>query len=404
MRSEGGSIPGPPGRAAPAFLSAGFRPFFAGAGLYALVAGLAWIPLYERGSVPDFPLVPALWHGHEMLFGYAVAPLAGFLLTATPGWGGTKPIGAARLAGLFVLWLLGRIAYGFAGGLPAALVAGLDLAFLPVLALAVAPAIVRAENKRNRIFFAIVALLIASNVMVHLETLGIDSPGASYGLRLALDVFVLLIAMIGGRIVPSFTANWLGAQGREAAPFRPAFLERAAILSIALLIVADILLPESAVSGLFALAAGVLNLLRLSGWRGHRTWREPLLGVLHLGYLWLGAGLVLKGLGDLAIGLPGMVSIHGLTIGAIGTMTLAVMSRAILGHTGRPLRAAPATSAAYALISLAALLRIVMPVAAPGLYDLSVVASALAWAAAFALFSAVHLPMCLAPRSDGRAG
>jgi uncharacterized protein involved in response to NO len=126
--------------------------------------------------------------------------------------------------------------------------------------------------------------------------------------------------------------------------------------------------------------------------------------VLHVGYLWLGVGLVLKGLGDFAVGLPGLVSVHGLTIGAVGTMTVAVMSRAILGHTGRPLRAAPATSAAYAVISLAALLRIVMPLLDPGLYDVSVFASGLAWAAAFALFSSVYLPMCLSPRVDGRAG
>lgn len=388
----------------PVFFAAGFRPFFSAAGLYGLLAMLAWLALFDGWLAPDLPLAPSAWHGHEMLYGYAAAAFAGFLLTATPNWGGTPPLAGARLAGLFVLWLLGRALFWLSPVVPAALVAAVDLAFLPALLLVVVPSLLRAPSKRNRVFLVVFALLVAGNVFVHLDALGLPGPGASYGLRLALDVFALLIAMIGGRIVPSFTANWLAQRGRGEEPRRSERLDRLALLSLALMIAADLALPQSAASGAAAFVAALVNLLRLSGWRGPATRSEPLLWALHLGYLWLVLGLALKGLGDLGAGLPGNLSIHALTIGAIGTMTMAVMSRAALGHTGRALRAPAGLAAAYLLVSAAALVRIALPLAAPSLYGASVAASGLAWAAAFAVFSAFVVPICLAPRADGKPG
>jgi uncharacterized protein involved in response to NO len=330
------------------------------------------------------------------MFGYGGAVFAGFLLTAGPGGTGTAPVAGRPLALLALVWLAGRVVMALAGSLPGWLVAAVDLAFLPALALAVAGPLLAARKPHNVVFLGLIGLLVGCNALVHAEGLGLLARSASAGVRLAVDTAALMIAMIGGRVVPAFTANALAARGIAAKIVRSPVLDRAAVLATALFLLADGLRPGTMLAGLLALAAAALHVARLSGWRTLRTLDTPILWVLHLGYVWLAVGLGLRALASLTPVIPDSVALHGLTIGAIGTMTMAVMSRAVLGHTGRPLVAARRTVAAYVLISLAALVRLGFA----GMHPAAHTISGLLWAAALALFVLVHAPMLIGPRVD----
>jgi uncharacterized protein involved in response to NO len=386
----------------PALFAYGFRPFFLGAGIYALLAMLGWLASHFGLGLPAH--ATAVGHGHEMLFGYAAAVLAGFLLTAVPSWTGGEPIRGARLAALFGLWLAGRIAFWLAPALPSALVAAADLVFLPALALMLIVPLARAEKKHNLVFVLVLLLLTASNLIIHLERLGVSQPGASYGLLVTVDLFALLITVIGGRVIPSFTSNALTASGRADRVTRHPLLDRAAIGAMALLLLADLALPESRLGGAVALAAALVQAVRLALWRPLVTLRAPILWILHLSYGWLVVALAVKGFGGVTDLIAPSLGIHVLTIGAIGGMTLAFMTRASLGHTGRALEVHPLTVAAYGLISIAVLARVALPLADARLYALGITLSGIAWALAFALFAAVYAPILTRPRRDGRPG
>jgi uncharacterized protein involved in response to NO len=389
-------------RAGPGVLFAyGFRPFFLLAGLYGALAAPLWLALYTGWLGVEPALPPPLWHGHEMLFGYATAVLAGFLLTATPGWSGLPPVAGAPLAGLVVLWIAGRMASWFGGGLPTAATI-VDLAFLPALALAIVPHL-EAAARRNLVFLPLLGALFLADLAVDLEGAGLVRGIATMALRGALDLFVLMIALIGGRIVPSFTVNALKARG-EAAPLRSfSWLDRSALAALIAMLLADLAtLPQAA--GALALVAAVLNGLRMWGWHSRRALGEPLLWVLHLGYAWLAVGLAWKGLVDLTGVLPGTEALHGLAIGAIGTMTIGVMSRASLGHTGRPLVAPRLAVPAYVLISGAAFARLAAPLLAADLYLPALLVSASLWCAAWLLFLAAFGGILIRPRIDGQPG
>jgi uncharacterized protein involved in response to NO len=372
-----------PVRLPSAFLSYGFRPFFLGAGVVGAAAVPVWLLVFTGWLVLPSTLPPPLWHGHEMLLGYGTAALAGFLLTATPGWSGQAPISGVPLALLAGLWLLGRVAMAAGAGAP--LVAALiDLAFLPALAVALLPAL-RAAARRNLVVLPILGGLLLADLGVQLDALG-PLPGlGTPSLRLALDLLVLLIALIGGRIVPAFTAN--------------AAIDRAALLALGVLTVADLAAPGP-VSGAIAVLAALVHGARLQGWWTRSILAQPIVWVLHLGYAWLVLGLVWKGVVEVTdLVAPGS-AVHGLAVGAVGTMTLAVMSRATLGHTGRTLRAAPATVASYVLASVAAVLRLAAALLDGPLLLPCLILSGAAWSLAFVLFLVVHTPMLLRPRAD----
>ncbi len=402
---------GPAGAGSPlggVLFAYGFRPFFLMAGLFSALAMVVWLGLYAGAFafVSSYP--PQLWHAHEMLFGFTACVIAGFLLTAAPNWTGARPLAGRPLAGLAALWLAGRIAVWAVPAVPLWLAAVLDIAFLPALILALVPTL-RKGSAKNFVFPAILALLTVANLLFHLEALGIGDMG-SLGLTVAVDGIALFIAIIGGRVTPTFTANALSAQalahrreGEIEIVSKP-WLNKAAIASVVLLIAADLVAPGSLVAGLVALAAAALNALRLAGWKTVRVVRWPMLWVLHLGYGWLVLGLAVKGLGDLTGALAPVAALHGITIGAIGTMTLAMMSRASLGHTGRPLEVGPAMAAAYLLPSLAALVRLLTPIVAPGAYAASITVSGLLWTLAFAIFAGLFSPILVRPRIDGRPG
>ena len=345
-------------------LSGGFRPFFLLASAWAALAVPVWLAAYVHGYTLRGPLPALFWHGHEMVFGFGFAAVAGFLLTAIPNWTGRLPVRGTALAALVSLWLTGRIA------MLVPEVALLDLAFGAALIIVVARELVAGRNWRNLPMLLALALLFAGNLLFHL--------GIYTGLRLGIATLCMLIALVGGRIVPSFTRNWL-AKARLAPPAPEGRLDRIALVVTLLALAAWV--ADAWFSSWLLLGAGVALAARLSRWRGLSTVREPLLFILHVGYGWLALGLILLGLeaGSAA-------ALHALTVGAIGTMTLAVMTRASLGHTGRTLVADRPTVAIYLLITLAALLRVAGPFA--GAHAVLVTSLAgLAWSAAFATFA-----------------
>jgi uncharacterized protein involved in response to NO len=324
----------------------GFRPFFLLAGLWAAVGMGAWLIFLWWGVLPPTAFAPGVWHAHEMLFGYVVAAVAGFLLTALPNWTGRAPLSGWPLGGLAFLWCAGRAAVALSAVIGAPVAAAIDCAFLAGLLIMALSAIVSGRNWRNLPVAAAIALLLAANGMSHAGVMGMEKLGDA-SLRLAIAVIIMLISLIGGRIVPNFTDNWLKQQG-----------------------------------------------IRFVRWHGTETGAEPLVWVLHLGYGWVAAGLVLTGCGIIISALGPSPALHALTIGAMGTMTLGVMTRATLGHTGRALRADRVTTAAYLLVSLAALVRVSAGLEPAMAIELQT-AAGIAWIAGFGIFILRYGPMHL---------
>ena len=380
----------------PPLLTAGFRPFFLAAAAWATLSMAAWMPMLSGQLELPSRFDPLSWHIHEMLFGFVMATVGGFLLTAIPNWTGRAPVAGTPLAVLAGLWLLGRVVCVFSAMIPAGLVIAGDLAFPVALEVVAARELIAVGNRRNYPLLAPVILLAIANLLSHLQALGMAVPFGS-GWRLGIAVVIVLISVIGGRIVPAFTNNWLGARGlTPVAPSIP-WLEIAARGTLIAAMLGWVFLPDWRPLGVLLLVAAALNLARLARWRGIATLEEPLLLVLHVGYLWLVIGVALLGLSLISDVVPPAAAVHALTAGAMGTMTLAVMTRATLGHTGRVLRADKVTMLIYALASASALLRIVAAWVIDGQMDLYDVA-ALAWVGAFALFAAEYGPMLLAAR------
>lgn len=383
----------------------GFRPFFLAAGAYAAIAmtaWLTWIAIHASSGALTYITIsepPHLWHAHEMIYGFATAAAAGFLLTAIPNWTGADRYQGTPLMMLFALWFAGRVVMWFTAHLPAGLVAVVDMAFIPALVASAARQLFIRPAARNLIFIVLLGVLIAGNTMFHLARIGTAPGWESAGVRLGLFVFVLMIGIIGGRIIPAFTHNALNKRGiRDAMPQRFALLDAASLVSIVLFILAAISGLPPAVLGTVALAAALVNTVRMALWRPDKVLREPILWVLHLGYAWLVLGLFLAGAASFWDAVGEVAMLHAFGTGAIGTMILAVMSRASLGHTGRPLTASPTTAAAYVLVSVAAALRVFGAAAFPQLYNEVMLAAGLAWIAAFVIFTAVFAPILTRPR------
>ncbi len=386
--------------AGPAVLSAGFRPFFLLAALWAALAVPLWLVVF--GGIADVPtaLAPALWHAHEMIFGYGGAVVAGFLLTAIPNWTGRMPLQGGSLGALALLWLAGRVALLVSQIVGAAIAAALDLAFPAVFLAVIAREVLTGRNWRNLPMLLALTGLLAGNALVHAEVLGFAET-AQLGTRLGLGTLLMLISLVGGRIVPSFTRNWLVKERPEVAvPAVFGMLERAALGIVALALAIWVAASDSAVSPWVEITAGLAVGVRLARWRGIATLREPLLLVLHLGYGWLALGLLLLGVNRLAPLLPATTALHALTVGAIGTMTLGVMTRASLGHTGRSLVAGPRTIAIYALVTLAALLRLAAPLGEAH-YLLPLSLAGAAWSGAYGLFVLSYGGPLTRPRARG---
>lgn len=385
-------------RIGPAILAQGFRPFFLAAGLWAIVAlGLSFAMIRGDISLPT-AFDPISWHIHELLFGYVAASVAGFLLTAIPNWTGRLPLHGRPLLVLALLWLAGRVAVAFSLHTGLWLAAAFDLAFLAALVAAAGREVIVGRNWRNLPVILIVSLLLLANALFHAEALELIATDG-LGRRLAIAVFIMLISLIGGRVVPSFTRNWLVKQQATRLPAPLGGFDKAALVATALALVWWAVWPEGMPLALLLTIAAALQAARLSRWCGLAVWREPLLWVLHLGYAWIpvGLGLLAYAHWDSAGWVwawPGArtAAFHALTVGAMATMTLAVMSRAILGHTGRPLWAGRGLTACYGLVTTAVLLRLGATVW-DGAQSELLLGAAAAWIGAFALFLGVCGPM-----------
>lgn len=382
----------------PAILTYGFRPFFFGAGLWAVLAMALWIPLLTGHLTVPTAFDPVSWHAHAFLFGYLGAVVAGFLLTAVPNWTGRLPIVGWPLGGLFVLWLLGRVAVTFSAGLPPLVVALVDLAFPLVFAAAIGREILKGKNWRNLIVLAMLTIFALGNAVFHWEAARGHYAAQGYGVRIALAAGIMMIAVIGGRVIPSFTRNWLVKQRETRLPTPPMQrFDNAALLVLLVALLLWVALPNSALTGGALVAAGLVHLVRLARWAVLRTGAEPLVWVLHAGYLFLPLGALALGLETVLPGTFGMSAAqHFWMAGAVGLMTLAMMTRATLGHSGQALTAGRGTQAIYLLMILSVLARVAAGLTPAQAGWLHVVAG-LAWLGTFILFSVIYGRLHLRP-------
>ncbi len=379
----------------PAILERGYRPFFLGATLFAALAIPVWVWMLSTGMTFGTGLSSRELHIHEMVFGYPSAVIAGFLLTATPNWTGRLPVIDKPLAGLFLLWFAGRAAMTIPFDVPVA-ASVVDCAFLVVFAGLIYREILAAGNKRNLPICVLVSLIAIANISFHV--LAARQGDTDIAVRGALGIVAVMLMLIGGRVIPSFTRNWLASKGETQLPAPMSRFDYVALATGVVAVLLWIATPQWGVTAIVAIIAGLVHLIRLARWRGWKTLAEPLVTILHIGYLWLPVWFVLLGTSIMTSGWPDKsVSVHALTAGAIGTMTVAVMSRAILGHSGRRLHAGPATVAIYALIASGAILRIFAS-AIPLEYTYVLAISGGLWSGGFALFVWVYGPMCVMRR------
>jgi len=387
--------------------SEGFRIFFLAAAVYGVVSmllWLGWLAVHAAGgaftSLPFAP-PPHHWHAHEMVFGYGTAVLAGFFLTAVPNWTGALPSRAAFIATLAAMWLAGRLAIFFSGSLPATLVMAVDLVFIPALAWKVLSNLLKRPKTQNMMFVGLLALMLAGNLAVHLDWTGVTSGTADTGLIAGLLTLAAMIAVLGGRVTPAFTRNALQRAGGDIAlplsrlPFEIAGVATAIALPLLVLVDTDARLL-AAVDGVAAIAHAV----RLAGWRGLSVLRQPILWSLHLGFLMLVLGYGALALHWAGVDIGRAAAVHLVGIGAIGGMTLAVMSRAALGHTGRPLIVPAPVPIAYGFVAIAALVRSAGVILVPEHYYSVMFVSGGLWVLAFAIFVAVYTPIVASPRVE----
>jgi len=373
----------------PILFSHGFRVFFLLAGIWAALAMSLWVVFLATGTQIPSRMIGADWHMHEMVFGYSSVVIAGFLLTAVPNWTGRLPVLGWPVVGLSSIWVAGRIAVFVSEWLPTIVAPLVDSAFLIVLAAVLAREIIAGKNWRNLKVLGVVALLAISNGIFHYEALNGSALGG-YGIRLGVGTIVFLIILIGGRVIPSFTRNWLARQtpGRLPTPINR-FDTFAIAIAIATLLT-WIIIPEFVGVRILSALAAVTHAVRLARWAGWRTMAEPLVLILHIGYAFVPLGFLLVAIGDNSQ-IP-----HAWMVGVIGVVTMAMMTRVSLGHSGRPLASTKPIIAIYVAVVLAALLRILtefMPEQTHLLY-----ASATLWIAAFAGFAIVYYPILAKPR------
>ena len=373
----------------------GFRPFYLLASTFAALSIVLWVCQYT-GHLPALYVRSPAWHGHEMLFGYTLAVVAGFLLTAVRNWTGKPTPAGAPLIALAMLWVAGRVLVLTPFATAAAVV---NAAFPVAVAIGIGIPIVQSRNQRNYFFIALLLFLGLAVLAFHLGTLGVLPWPERASLQLGLDVVLFLMAVMGGRVIPMFTNN--GIPGVQAT--RNPVIEKLALGVVLALIAADLLQAPFTVIAVLALLAAAFHAARLYLWQPWRTAGTPIVWVLHLAYAWIVVYLVMRGLAALGI-VNELFAAHALTIGAIGGMTMGMMTRTARGHTGRPLIADRFEVACYGLVALAAALRVFGGMLLTDAYVTTVVVSGICWSAAFALFAARYWPVLSRPRLDGKPG
>jgi len=380
----------------------GFRSHF----LLAGVAALCLVPLWASNVVWNTPFgsgwPPILWHGHEMLFGFIACAIAGFLLTSVPSWTGRKGFAGRPLVVLAGLWIAARLLIASSAAWPLYLIAVADLAFLPALGFLIAPPLLR-ERNRNAPLLLILTLIWCSDLAFYVGLSRNDSPFALHAIHVGIDIVLILVTVIGGRIIPAFTAAALRPSGLQDRVQSRRALTLLAIGAMSLVAISDVFGAGARATGVVAGVAACIQALRLLQWGGLWTLRQPIVWVLHVSYAWLPLGLALKATALLTGAAFGAFWLHALTIGALTTMILAVMTRAALGHTGRRLIVDPLITLAYLLLTAAAAVR-VFGVSLHLNYSVVILWSALLWSTAFALYLVVYAPILWSPRVDGKPG
>jgi uncharacterized protein involved in response to NO len=374
----------------PAILSYGFRPFFLASAIWAALTVAIWLPMLTGRLTLPTAFTPLQWHVHELLYGYVPAVIAGFLLTAVPNWTGRLPVTGSPLLALFIAWAAGRIAVLVSVWIGPLVTAAVDMSFLAALAAVIAREIIAGKNTRNLKVLVVVALLLAGNAAFHAESAW--SLGDRYGIRIGIAAVIVLIMLVGGRIIPSFTRNWLArrATGRLPVPFNR--FDLAVMIAGTVALGSWIVVPDLLATAVLAFVAAGLNVLRLGRWAGERTAAEPLVLILHVAYAFVPIGFLLLAIG---IAAPDVITpigaVHAWTVGAVGLMTLAVMTRASLGHTNQPLTATPRIQLIYLAAITAAVARIFAAFGIarePMLY-----LSATTWMLAFFGFAIIYAPL-----------
>lgn len=381
------------------WLHKGFRPFFWLAAVHGAVLVPLWLGVLAGAYHPSRYFDAVSWHAHEMTFGFSMAVIAGFLLTAVGNWTQQETAVGPRLGFLVVLWSLGRVSVTVPG-IPAAVVAAVDLLFVPVLSWTVLRPIARSGNWRNMVMVVALWVMGIGNAMMHLDALGVWGGARRRGQFLALDAIVLVVVLISARVIPMFTRN--GCPTAQVVV--RARLSMAGAMVTALVGVFDVLAPNASWKFSCCLVAGGLVWARAVGWGTMSTARSPLLWVLHAGHAWLGMGLLLRGLSYWVPGIPESTAVHGLTVGAIGTLCVGMMSRVSLGHTGRPLTAPRFAVLSFVSISMAAVARVFAPLLMPQFSRLSIWLSGALWSLALVFFLAGYSVVLGAPRVDGKPG
>ncbi|WP_461482540.1 NnrS family protein [Porticoccus sp.] len=385
-----------------AWLNLGFRPFFMGAALFAVLSMSVWAAIFPLQILPPLnELPPITWHAHEMIYGYALAVIAGFLLAAVKNWTGLPTPSGMLLLLLFALWLAARLLPLAGHWIPLQWTAFSDLLFMAMLIPAVAVPIIRAKSRRNLVVIAILALLLTGNCLFYLGVFGILTDGIRLGLYLGFYIIIALVLMMGRRVIPFFTERGVGY---SVTLTNYPWLDKTVPLLMVAFIAAELLAPGNLLTTVVAAVLTVLLGLRLVGWHTKGIWRKPLLWVLHVAYGLVVLGFALK-VAAFLFGTSPFLAVHAFALGGIGLMTLGMMARVCLGHTGRNVFAPPAAVTwMFLLLCGAALARIFLPLLAPSYYDLWVGLSQLCWIMSFVLFALVYLPMLVTPRVDGQPG
>ncbi len=380
----------------------GFRPFFLLGSLTSMLLVLFWAWAFYSGLTLGGHFDPIVWHAHEMIYGFSLAIVAGFLLTASPNWTRSTPLSGKNLKRLFCLWFLGRLLMAlslfewpylnYAASL-------IDLLFIPFLIVALAPPLIKAGRFSNSQFLVILGILGIGNLLIHLSSLNIiDYSYANKAIYLGVNLILLIIVIIGGRIVPAFTGNALRVEA-----WKWPVIEYFALGSLWAYILLSFFVDDGKVIGWIALFAGLFNLIRMAGWNTIKTLKYPLLWILHLGYLWIVIGFILVFLSDVVGILPRSVAIHAFTAGSMGTFIIGMMSRVSLGHSGRPLQLAKGFILSYICITLSGVVRV-----ASGFYmehyTLGILVAGIFWGLSFLIFLIYYARVLILPRADGRPG
>ncbi len=383
-----------------ALFNLAFRPFFLFAALSSLLLMVHWLMLLGKGHLTySYYQLSQVWHGHEMLFGYAVAVIVGFLLTAVRNWTSIQTPYGKTLAGLFLLWLSARllpVINEFLVPIPSVVIATIDLVFLPLVVLSISIPIIRSGNYRNLIFTVILSAMTLANLLTHLQLLGLTESTLAKGMQLELGLIVIVMCVMGGRVIPFFTERALAFDAK-----RFNWIEKSIIPLAAGWLIADLFQLHIATSLLAAVNA-LVHCIRLAGWFKPRMFRNPLIWILHAAYLFIPLGFLLDALSGLSLLSP-YLAIHAFAAGAIGSMTIGMMARVSLGHTARPLKLAKITVAAFIVMVAAGIIRVALPLI-PELSSLAIHISGGLWALSWLMFLIPYTSILLKPRMDGQFG